>query len=188
MLENFESQHAAESDWTRWMLRSDMRRVVEIERRSFEFPWTEEEFLLCQRQRNVIGIVYETRSFDIHGFCLYELNKKDLRILNIAVAPEVRRTGIGMHIVQKLTRKLAVQRRDSVFVRVRETNLAAQKFFSKAGFRCTSVDRNYFTSGCTEDAYNFEYGIETDRKPLSRSNRILRFLGKAPEDGKAAAE
>jgi ribosomal-protein-alanine N-acetyltransferase len=39
----------------RWMIRRDMPEVLEIERQSFEFSWTEEDFLCCLRQRNCIG-------------------------------------------------------------------------------------------------------------------------------------
>src|SRR4029078_10231989 len=43
----------------RWMIRRDMAEVVDVERASFEFPWFEEEFIRCLRQRNCIGMVAE---------------------------------------------------------------------------------------------------------------------------------
>ena len=43
----------------RWMIRRDMAEVLEIERGAFEFPWFEEEFIRCLRQRNCIGMVAE---------------------------------------------------------------------------------------------------------------------------------
>src|SRR4051812_2604533 len=43
----------------RWMIRRDMAEVLEIERSAFEFPWFEEEFIRCLRQRNCIGMVAE---------------------------------------------------------------------------------------------------------------------------------
>ena len=43
----------------RWMIRRDMPEVLDIERLSFEFAWTEEDFLCCLRQRNCIGMVAE---------------------------------------------------------------------------------------------------------------------------------
>ena len=39
----------------RWLIRRDMDEVLSIEQGSFEYPWTEEEFLCCLRQRNCIG-------------------------------------------------------------------------------------------------------------------------------------
>ena len=43
----------------RWMIRRDMPEVLDIERDSFEFPWSEEDFMRCLRQRNCIGMVAE---------------------------------------------------------------------------------------------------------------------------------
>jgi len=43
----------------RWMIRRDMAEVLRIERESFEYHWTEEDFLCCLRQRNCIGMVAE---------------------------------------------------------------------------------------------------------------------------------
>ena len=43
----------------RWMIRRDMPDVLRAERDSFEFSWTEEDFLKCLRQRNCIGMVAE---------------------------------------------------------------------------------------------------------------------------------
>ena len=76
----------------RWMIRRDMPEVLEIERASFEFPWFEEDFIRCLRQRNCIGMVAE-HAERVVGFMIYELHKTRLHILNFAVAPDVRRRG-----------------------------------------------------------------------------------------------
>ena len=43
----------------RWMIRRDMPEVLQTEQESFEYSWTEEDFLRCLRQRNCIGMVAE---------------------------------------------------------------------------------------------------------------------------------
>ncbi|MEK6238743.1 MAG: ribosomal-protein-alanine N-acetyltransferase RimI, partial [Planctomycetales bacterium] len=43
----------------RWMIRRDMPEVLAIENSSFEFPWSEEDFLRSLQQRNCIGMVAE---------------------------------------------------------------------------------------------------------------------------------
>ena len=43
----------------RWMIRRDMPEVLDVERSSFEFPWAEDDFIRCLRQRNCIGMVAE---------------------------------------------------------------------------------------------------------------------------------
>ena len=36
----------------RWMIRRDMAEVLDIEGQCFEFPWSEDDFVRCLRQRN----------------------------------------------------------------------------------------------------------------------------------------
>ena len=77
----------------RWMIRRDMPEVLSIEQSSFEFPWSEEDFIRCLRQRNCIGMVaeYDER---VVGFMIYELHKDQLHVLNFSVRPDVRRRGV----------------------------------------------------------------------------------------------
>ncbi len=73
----------------RWMIRRDMLEVLDIESGSFEFPWSEEGFLRCLRQRNCMGMVaeYDGR---VLGFMMYEFHKDQLHVLNLAVRSDVR--------------------------------------------------------------------------------------------------
>ena len=160
----------------RWLIRRDMPEVMEIERRSYQFPWTEEEFLVCLRQRNCIGTVYDSPQNLIHGFMIYELHKSTLRLLNLAVAPEVRQTGVGRAMVQRLIDKLSDQKRRFIEAEVRETNLKAQLFFSAAGFRAVKTLRNHYEE-TSEDAILFRYSLqETSAKvAVDGSNRISQY-------------
>ena len=81
-------QKQAVSVQIRWMIRRDMPEVLKIEHESFEFNWTEEDFLACLRQRNCIGMVAEHDN-RVVGFMIYELHKTRLHILNFAVASRV---------------------------------------------------------------------------------------------------
>src|SRR6266567_5116377 len=85
----------------RWMIRRDMPEVLSTELASFEYAWTEDDFLRCLRQRNCIGMVAE-RGDTIIGFMVYELHRTRLHLLNFAVHPAMRRVGIGGLMVGKL--------------------------------------------------------------------------------------
>jgi len=160
----------------RWLIRRDMDEVLEIENRSFQFPWSEAEFLAVLRERNCIGTVYESPSGLIHGFMIYELHKKTLRVLNLAVAPEVRRTGVGRTMVRRLIEKLGQQRRHFIEAEVRETNLNAQVFLSSAGFRAVRVLRRHYDD-TDEDGILFRYSLPVDEMPptVDGSNRISQY-------------
>lgn len=160
----------------RWMIRRDMSEVLDIERRSFEFPWFEEDFVRCLRQRNCIGMVAE-HGDRVVGFMIYELHKSRLHILNFAVAAEARRRGIGYQMIQKLIGKLSSERRTRITLEVRETNLSAQLFFKESGFLATSVLRDFYDDS-TEDAYLMEY--ECEHAPVALpmpATRIPKLAG-----------
>lgn len=160
----------------RWMIRRDMAEVLSIEAESFEFPWLEEDFIRCLRQRNCIGMVaeYDER---VVGFMIYELNKTRIQVLNFATAVEYQRRGVGSQMVAKLIGKLSNQRRTRIALEVRETNLPAQLFFRTSGFRAVSVLRDYYED-TPEDAYAMQYRFRQERPAVFQpTNRIARRAG-----------
>lgn len=158
----------------RWMIRRDMPEVLEIEQSSFEFPWSEEDFIRCLRQRNCIGMVAEYDE-KVVGFMIYELHRDQLHVLNFSVGADVRRRGIGQQMVAKLLGKLSQQRRNRISLEIRETNLAAQLFFRNLGFQAISVLRDYYDD-TVEDAYVMQFHFQQPAQPITPTNRIARRL------------
>ena len=159
----------------RWMIRRDMVEALAIEAESFEFPWSEEDFIRCLRQRNCIGMVAEQVD-KVVGFMIYELHKSKLHILNFAVHPASRRHGIGKQMVAKLISKLSSHRRTRITLAVRETNLPAQLFFRAQGFRAMRVLRTYYEDS-GEDAFLMQYRLADDNSDEFETaiNRIAQF-------------
>ena len=141
-----------------------MPAVLGIENESFEFPWTEEEFIRCLRQRDCIGMVAEY-SEQVVGFMIYELHRTRIHVLSFAVHPEFRRQSVGSAMISKLVSKLAYQRRNRIVLEVRETNLAAQLFFRSLGFRATGVLRNFYEDS-TEDAFMMQFRAITSEEAI----------------------
>jgi ribosomal-protein-alanine N-acetyltransferase len=139
----------------RWMIRRDMAEVLHIEACSFEFSWSEEDFIRCLRQRNCIGMIAEHNE-RVVGFMIYELHRNRLHVLNFAVHPDFRRRGVGVQMIRKLVSKLSPQRRSRIMLEVRETNLDAQLFFRDQGFRAISLLRDFYED-TTEDAYLMQF-------------------------------
>ncbi len=155
----------------RWMIRRDMPEVLRIEQSSHDYPWCEEDFLRCLRQRNCIGMVAE-QGEKVVGFMIYELHKAKLHILNFSVHSDHRRCGIGAQMAEKLASKLSSHRRTRIMVEVRETNLDSQLFFRSVGFRATGVSREFYADS-GEDAFVMEYRLavpeaETISIPINR--------------------
>jgi ribosomal-protein-alanine N-acetyltransferase len=159
----------------RWMIRRDLADVLQIEAEAFEFPWSEDEFVRCLRQRNCIGMVAEFED-RVVGYMIYELHKNRLHILNFAVSAAFRRRGVGLRMASKLVAKLTSQRRSRILLEVRETNLAAQLFFRKQGFRAVSVLRDYYED-TTEDAYVMQYRYRASDALSLDDDQITRLAG-----------
>lgn len=150
----------------RWMIRRDMAEILDIERASFEYPWSEDEFIRCLRQRNCIGMIAEIKD-RVVGYMIYELHKNRLHILNFAVDSQHRRTGVGSTMIDRLVLKLSPQRRPRILLEVRETNLDSQLFFKAMGFRAVSVLRDFYDD-TTEDAIVFQYRVKAESERAGR--------------------
>jgi ribosomal-protein-alanine N-acetyltransferase len=152
------------------MIRRDMLEVLAIEQEAFEFPWSENDFARCLRQRNCIGMVAEM-SDSIVAFSVYELHRTRLHVLNFAVLRSHRRLGVGAQMMAKLTAKLAPDRRNRIVLEVRETNLAAQLFFRSLGFRAVSVLRDFYQD-TAEDAYLMQLSLTADAAAALPERRL----------------
>lgn len=139
----------------RWMIRSDMPAVLEIESESFDFAWTHEDFRRALSQRNCIGMVAEIDN-QVVGFMIYALGKSKLEIINFAVDPVFRNQGVGSTMLNKLLGKLNPERRRKLVLAIRDSNLPAHLFFSRHGFTATKIIPDFYPD-CVDDAYWFEY-------------------------------
>jgi ribosomal-protein-alanine N-acetyltransferase len=141
----------------RWMIRRDLPEVIAIDAgNAYAEPWTEDDFLQAMRSRGVIGRVIEVGD-RLVGFAVYELRRRTMVLLNLAVAPDYRRFGLGRLLVADLKRALEAypDRRDRISLRVNERNMPAQKLFQACGFRCYQLDRGFYDNG--DDALRFTF-------------------------------
>jgi ribosomal-protein-alanine N-acetyltransferase len=159
----------------RWMIRRDMPDVLAIEQECFEFPWQEDDFIRCLRQRNCIGMVAEA-SERVVGFMVYELHKHRLHALNFAVGDHFRRRSVGSQMAKKLISKLSYDRRSRIMLEVRETNLPAQLFFRSVGFRAVSVLRKFYED-TPEDAYLMQYRVSASAAAAISNQESSRMAG-----------
>lgn len=144
--------------YVRWLIPRDLPEILAIEERAFDFPWLEEEFVRCLRQRNCIGLAAEHEGMVV-GFVVYELHKSKLHVLNFVVDDEFRLSQVGTQMIDKLIGKLSYSGRTSISLEVSEKNLGAQLFFRSVGFRAVSVLKDFYGQPF-EDAYLFKYFLE----------------------------
>jgi len=157
----------------RWMLKEDLEAVLRIEQESFEFPWTESEFLACIQRPNCIAMVAVVQE-KVVGYMIYEMGSQWFQILNLAVDAAYRRHGVGRVLVQRLINKLSPRRRHKVTLHVRETNLPAQLFFKAIGFRAKAILHDHYPD-TAEDAYLMTYEL-VPHVTVSPHNRVAEFF------------
>lgn len=67
---------------------------------------------------------------------------REIEILNIAVAPDFRRQGVG----RRLLDDILSHHRGECFLEVRESNVAARRFYEKAGFQTITRRLQYYSN------------------------------------------
>jgi ribosomal-protein-alanine N-acetyltransferase len=154
----------------RWFIRRDMPEVLDIEARSFDHVWTEDDFLAALRNRSTIGMVGELDD-RVVSYMLYDLHPTKLHVLNFAVDMDWRRRGVGTQMVTKLIGKLSGHRRTKITLAVRESNLDAQRFWAAQDFVATRVLRGFYEDS-KEDAYAFKFAIPSGQPDSSGCPRV----------------
>ncbi|RLG38911.1 MAG: ribosomal-protein-alanine N-acetyltransferase [Candidatus Alkanophagales archaeon] len=128
--------------------REDLPRILEIERDAFpKSAYSRYTFLYYAKTIPDNFLVYEDdESGEVQGYVLFD---DDGHIISIAVAREHRRRGIGTSLVRAVLRSSGGR----AFVEVRESNIGAQRFYEKLGFRRVGRAPGYYED---EDAILME--------------------------------
>ena len=131
-----------------------VRDLSEIEELCFEDPWDEEDFQGYTNKKEHLGMILKEYEI-VHGFLCYRSQRTRYRILNFAVHPDSRRMNIGTELINRLKNILFVTGKKLIQVEVRESMLTSQLFFRSCGFKCVSIEEDYFEGGDT--AYIMQY-------------------------------
>ena len=125
----------------RTMTHADLPRVLEIERKNYQFPWEEDIFTdcfkagyscwVCDFQDNVLG------------YSLLAIAVGEAHILNISVAPAEQKQGIGRRMLEHLIEH-ARSKAETVFLEVRPTNTAAIALYEDVGFNEIGIRKGYY--------------------------------------------
>jgi ribosomal-protein-alanine N-acetyltransferase len=128
----------------------DLPRIMEIERLGFDHPWTEESFrreLALPFSRTLVGL---TSGRILAGYLCRWLVADECHILNVAVHPEFRRSGLGKLLMEATLAEANVKKAELVTLEVRRSNVAARGLYRQLNFVERRLRRNYYGAG--EDA------------------------------------
>ena len=123
----------AESPTTiRDMIHEDLATVADIERRSYEFPWSHGVFrdcLLAGYQSAVL--VREER---VIGYGILSVAAGEAHILNLCVEPKCRSLGYGERLLDEMLFRARSASVREIFLEVRPSNETALALYRKKGF------------------------------------------------------
>jgi ribosomal-protein-alanine N-acetyltransferase len=116
----------------REMNHDDLSMVSDIERRSYEFPWSHGVFRDCLLAGyQCIVLIREDR---VAGYGILSIAAGEAHILNLCVDPEIRSLGYGERILDELLYQARSADVAQIFLEVRPTNTTAIALYRKKGF------------------------------------------------------
>lgn len=127
---------------TRTMVHDDLSQVSDIERRSYDFPWSHGVFRDCLLA-GYTCIVLE-RADTVAGYGILSVAAGEAHVLNICVDPDYRRLGYGDRLLDELLARARAASVKEVFLEVRPSNVNALSLYRKKGFQQIAQRRAYY--------------------------------------------
>jgi ribosomal-protein-alanine N-acetyltransferase len=137
---------------------ADLEAVTRIEDKNYPYPWTPGNFSDAL-DSGYICLIAEVGA-EMVGYAVLMPGVDDAELLNISIAPERKREGLGMELLEEvldIARGLGLQR---VLLEVRPSNGPALALYRKGGFREMGRRRGYYPADSgREDAIVMEYPL-----------------------------
>jgi len=121
----------------------DLEAVYEIERISFPDAWPKSQlrlyrppqahFLVATLDEEIVGYAIGKVERSLERRIFFSSGKVG-HVLNLAVSPELRRSGIGTRLMVALEDLFRLKGAESIKLEVRASNLGAQRFYEELGY------------------------------------------------------
>ena len=128
----------------REMQHGDLKMVSDIERRSYEFPWSHGVFRDCllAGYRSIVLIRQER----VAGYSILSVAAGEAHILNLCVDPEFRSLGYGERLLDEILFRARSASVREIFLEVRPSNEMALTLYRKKGFYQVANRPAYYQS------------------------------------------
>ncbi|HEY1181995.1 MAG TPA: ribosomal protein S18-alanine N-acetyltransferase [Rhodocyclaceae bacterium] len=118
--------------------------VVDIESVSHLTPWTRGNFADSLAAGHAASVVLEEGAVAAYAVAMPLPGEAEL--LNITVAPEVRRHGVGRELLAHVLDAARTQGAERIFLEVRASNLPARALYRRSGFAEVGLRKGYYAS------------------------------------------
>jgi len=132
------------------MTEGDLREVLEIERASCSMPWSEALFFNEIKNPRSIPRVARKDGKVVGYLCAHRIMDEG-HILNLAVHPDLRRSGIASALIGDMIERLKQDECRFLFLEVRASNKEGKEIYAKFNFQVMGIRKNYYVSP-VEDA------------------------------------
>lgn len=149
---------AVEELWPaiRPMHHTDVAAVAEVERQTYEYPWSAGIFRDCLLA-GYVSVVLD-RGGEVVGYGIMSVAAGEAHLLNICVSGQLRRQGVGSRLLRYLLSRARHSGADRVFLEVRPSNKPALKLYRQSGFQAVGLRKGYYrAAGGSEDAVVLVY-------------------------------
>ncbi|MDR1530377.1 MAG: ribosomal protein S18-alanine N-acetyltransferase [Burkholderiales bacterium] len=136
----------------RMMQGEDLPQILAIEKEAHFTAWSEQAFLDAISVEDILPVVLSHEKIVAYGVLKILWQEADL--LNLAVASEWRRHGLGRFLVRHLLHSAYKNGAFRVFLEVRQSNIVAQHLYRQEKFTVVGVRKDYYATadGGSEDA------------------------------------
>jgi ribosomal-protein-alanine N-acetyltransferase len=141
----------------------DLKQVLAIEKRAYEFAWSEGVLRDCIQVGYQCWVLEVPHSV-IQGYGIMSVAAGEAHILNLCVRPELQGRGLSGQILDHLLAVASAMDSQTVFLEVRPSNRPALWLYAGAGFCEVGLRRGYYpaTTG-REDALVLAKELNTGR-------------------------
>ena len=116
----------------RTMKHDDLAHVSDIERRSYEFPWSHGVFRDCLLAG--YQCVVFVRDDQVAGYAILSVAAGEAHILNLCIDPALRSHGYGERLLDDILFRARTSSVREIFLEVRPSNSNALALYEKKGF------------------------------------------------------
>jgi [ribosomal protein S18]-alanine N-acetyltransferase len=128
---------------------TDLPAILAIEHASFLLPWKEAAFHSELRNPYSHVWVAEEGTHIIGYACAWFIHDEG-QVVNVAVLPQYRRSGIGKTLIRHIIQEARTRGVLTLSLEVRNSNHAALKLYQSFGFQKVGVRKHYYENN--EDA------------------------------------
>ena len=141
--------------------------VGTMERRNYEFSWTDGIFRDCLKAGYVCQRMLLDQ--DMIGYGIMQAAADEAHILNLCIDESYQKQGFARALLEHLIQLAGQQRANTVFLEVRPSNPRAIDLYERSGFNEVGVRKGYYDSANgREDAIVMARNLVSDDHQLFR--------------------